>query len=140
MSERKIKVPEAGVAAAVGANPGTYRDWKGHVEWATSIIERFILWQKENVQHPTDYQFGELINACRDSVGVEAWEKSTEWMRAGVLCHEWVKRMYDAPDLEVSEAIKDLLLPDIESGFFKPEVLNERLLEAYRRGQKSGPK
>jgi hypothetical protein len=37
----------------------------------------------------------------------------------------------------VPEAIKDLLLPNIESGFFKPEVVNERMAECYRRGQQS---
>jgi hypothetical protein len=41
------------------------------------------------------------------------------------------------PAPESPEEIKDLLLPDIESGFFKPEVVNERLAEAFHRGQKS---
>lgn len=40
-------------------------------------------------------------------------------------------------EAEVLEEIKDLILPDIESGFFKPEVSNQRLIEAYRRGLKA---
>jgi len=39
---------------------------------------------------------------------------------------------------EAPEHIEDLLLVDIQEGFFKPEVVNERLHEAFRRGQKAG--
>jgi len=45
-----------------------------------------------------------------------------------------------SPEPEVPEEIKDLILPNIKSGFFKPEVVNERMAECYRRGQKAGPK
>lgn len=38
---------------------------------------------------------------------------------------------------EVPEEINDLILPNIESEFFKPEILNERIIEAYRRGRKN---
>ena len=39
---------------------------------------------------------------------------------------------------KVPEKIKDLLLPDIESGFFKPEVVNERMAESFSRGYDEG--
>lgn len=38
---------------------------------------------------------------------------------------------------EMMAEIKDLLLPNIESGFFKPEVVNQRIKESFYRGQKS---
>ena len=57
-------------------------------------------------------------------------------MRATIV--EWQRREYDSPPEPIN--IEDLLLPNIESGFFKPEILNERLHEAFRRGQKAGPK
>ena len=45
------------------------------------------------------------------------------------------------PEPEVPEEIADLLLPiAVESGFFKPEVVNERIIEAERRGFIRGQK
>ena len=54
----------------------------------------------------------------------------------------WIGRMYLAePEPEVPKEIKDLLLPiAVESGFFKPEVVNERIIEAERRGFIRGQK
>lgn len=49
----------------------------------------------------------------------------------------WPRRIVEP---EVPEQIKDLLLVDIREGFFKPEVINERMAECYRRGQKAGAK
>jgi hypothetical protein len=49
----------------------------------------------------------------------------------------WPRRIVEP---EVPEQIKDLLLVDIREGFFKPEVINERMAECYRRGQKEGAK
>lgn len=94
----KIKIPEGMLKAAQDA---LIAGWKNHSPQgydATVVTEAALLWQRENVQRPTDREFGELVNACRESIGKEAWEKSTEWMRAGVLCHEWIRRMYDAPE------------------------------------------
>ena len=39
------------------------------------------------------------------------------------------------PKADVQEEIKDLLLPNIESGYYHPGVVNERLAEAFRRGK-----
>jgi hypothetical protein len=50
------------------------------------------------------------------------------------------RRMFLVTEPEVLEEIKDLLLPDIESGFFKPEIVNERMAECFRRGQRAGSK
>lgn len=53
----------------------------------------------------------------------------------------WATHMFDAPEPEVPEEIKDMLLdagaPDSEHCFFKPSVYNERIQEAYRRGKES---
>lgn len=54
---------------------------------------------------------------------------------------EFQRHMFDAPEPEAPEAIKDMLLdaraPDSEHCFFKPSVYNERIQEAYRRGKES---
>lgn len=34
------------------------------------------------------------------------------------------------------EEIGDLLVPNIGSGFYNPEIVNRRLAEAFRRGEK----
>jgi hypothetical protein len=105
MSDR-IEVPE-GMRKAVQDKCADYCKYGGESQSVRFVsdtaIEAALLWQRENVHRPTDYQFGELVTACRESIGKEAWEKSTEWMRAGILCHEWVRRMYDAPALETLE-------------------------------------
>ena len=54
---------------------------------------------------------------------------------------EFQRCMFVAPEPEVPEGIKDMLLdarsPDSEHCFFKPSVYNERITEAYRRGKES---
>ena len=89
-----------------------------------SALEAFIAWQTENPIVPTEEQDEDLCEWC-------------EMNPDGSPFAEWQRRMYLAPEPEVQEEIRDLLLVNITEGFFKPEVLNERLAEAYRRGQKS---
>jgi hypothetical protein len=47
--------------------------------------------------------------------------------------------MYDAPEPEVPEEIKNLLCAGSDTdreGYFRPDIYNERIIEAYRRGLK----
>lgn len=137
MSETKIKVPD-GMLTAARKISGKINNYSETV--TAAILEAALLWQRENVQRPTDYEFGDMVNACRQSVGIEAWENSTEWMRAGILCHEWISRMYDAPEPEATDdlsPIKDLIPPMNGFPIANPAHV---LMEAYRRGQKASLK
>lgn len=55
------------------------------------------------------------------------------------IVHEALRRMFLAPEPEVPEAIKDLLLPEdgpISGAYFQKETYNTRIMQAYRYGQK----
>ena len=126
----RIKVPEgmldaamqASMEAGLGIGPSTE---------LRVVLEAALRWQSKNTPHPTDKEFGELVVSCSSA---EKWEHLTEWMRAGMLCHEWVCRMYLAPEPEVPEEIKDLLY-DPKDGPTKVDR-NDAIIEAYRRGQR----
>lgn len=128
--KKKVVVPggmldaaiKASMEAGLGIGPSTE---------LRVVIEAALRWQSENTPHPTDKEFGELIVSCSSSIGQERWEHSTEWMRAGILCHEWVRRMYYAPEPEVPEEIKR-----IWEASPTPET-KRRIVEAFRIGQKS---
>jgi hypothetical protein len=137
MGEKKYVVPEGGLKAAI-------EGWDrfggiGVDARIKEMLEAFIRWQSENQPHPTDKEFGELIVACRNEIGKDKWENSTEWMRAGMLCHGWLRSMYLAPEPEVPEAVEDLMHKNRKPYTVDctPEAQDQRILEAYRRGQKS---
>ncbi len=50
----------------------------------------------------------------------------------------WQQRMFLVPSPEVPEAVKDLLCAGantVKEAYFRPDIYNERILEAYRRGK-----
>jgi hypothetical protein len=97
------------------------------------IGDRVCRWLSEHPKVPTDDDVLRMCNIHPDSP-----EGYVPY--AVIVCSEWQRRMFVAPEPGVPEEIKDLILPDIESGFFKPEIINARLEEAFRRGQKAGSK
>lgn len=100
MSDKKYAVPDGMLDVGIEAwRNGLNSDIPSTL--VNHILEAAIRWQSENTPHPTDKEFGELIVSGSSSIGQERWEHSTEWMRAGILCHEWVRRMYLAPEPEV---------------------------------------
>ena len=127
----KYVVPEAGLKAAcdeiceLGTGSGR--------EVTRKVLEAFIRWQSENPQVPTTEWLDEF-----NRVGEIKPFKDFR----GAMIAAWIGRMYLAePEPEVPKEIKDLLLPiAVESGFFKPEVVNERIIEAERRGFIRGQK
>ena len=127
---KKILIPEGMLQAGRAVYSGYVTAEVG----ARRILEAALRWLAENPQHPTDYEFGEIVNACRDSIGAEAWEKGTEWMRAGMLCHEWQRRMFDAPEPE--------MIGNEEIGRFcgRYQRIDDAVREAYLRGQQSHKK
>jgi len=122
-----IKVPEGMLNAVTNSRimiPGMHAPWAEEI--CLQILEVALRWQRENPPVPSLEQWA----SCLEDY---TYGMVTEKMGA-VAASEWVRRMYDASEPEVPEAIKDLLLPNIESGYFKPEIVNERMAECYRRG------
>ena len=66
------------------------------------ILQAALRWQSKNAKGPTDKQFGEMVKDCGDA-NPGRWESFTEWQRAIILCGEWERRMYDAPEPEVPD-------------------------------------
>ena len=131
MSDTRIKLPE-GMVYVAGVEFARRRAANLNTGVASNAlryaIEAALQWKKEHPTVPTDEQ---LIAVSRRPIG--ATHGDMESMRATIV--EWQRREYDSPE---PINIEDLLLPNIESGFFKPEILNERLHEAFRRGRKQG--
>jgi hypothetical protein len=103
------------------------------------IIKGVLTWQKVNPPVPTLEQFVEAEQSARreDSPSYAGFHIAT--------IVEWVRRMYDESEPEVPEEIKDLL-EGRKDGIVKAEVgspieeVRRRIIEAFRRGQKAGPK
>ena len=130
----KYLVPAEGLKAAKQAGEEYLRDnQSSEVYLLYEVLEAFIRWQSENPQVPTTEWLDEF-----NRVGEIKPFKDFR----GAMIAAWIGRMYLAePEPEVPKEIKDLLLPiAVESGFFKPEVVNERIIEAERRGFIRGQK
>lgn len=113
----KYVVPEGMLQAAQSA----YKAAQSHnIE---PILEAALRWQAENSVKPSEKQIREIqdyLPGCGPAT----------------LMDQWVRQMWLAPEPETPVAIEDLLLPkNVESGFSKVEVVNQRLREAYRRGR-----
>ena len=126
MSDKKYVVPDGMLEAVNGA-----WDRFGGIGLNNRIkvaLEAAIRWQSENPVVPTGEQIRHIFG---DYIG----KPMTSWSLPSALA-TWQAFMYLAPEPEVPEAVKDLLLPtDVENGFFKPEIMNERLIRAYYRGK-----
>ena len=86
------------------------------------IVEATLRWLSENPIVPTVEQSSEMmekfpVNTTRN------------------VCVEWQRRMFLSPESEVPESIKDLIFNLKFTA--NPEVANNAILEAYRRGQRS---
>ena len=140
MTEKRIVVPE-GMLKAVwdvdGDGLGYIEEHRtlDHLEAALRWLDRILdtcdvdfhraILESERERYPgSDNDL--YVISCR-----VAFEYGASFAR------NYVRRMYLASEPEVLEEIKDLLLPNIDSGFFKPEVVNERMAECFRRGQKA---
>jgi len=122
---KKILVPDGMRYAAGAATKGVDPD--GCLIYLA--IEEALRWLIENPIAPTLEQTEAMRRLFR-----YADEPLQVYCDVAV---EWQRRMFLAPEPEAPEEIKDLLLPNIEHGFFKPEILNKRMAECFRRGQQS---
>lgn len=123
VSQTKIKVPEGMLLAASEFDPGA---GEYNIE---PILEAALRWMSENPIVPTSKQERDLV---------DSWIKETSLGKTEYLVTEWQRRMFIEPG--VPEEVKDLLCAGddiVKEAYFRPDIYNERIIEAYRRGQKT---
>lgn len=133
---KRIVVPEGMLKAAIQADKELYEHWGPIPEdrWGRTtrkaIIEHSVnaalLWLSENPIRPNCEQIGEISK----------WFGShNHGATCEDFCEEWQRRMFLAPEPEVPEEIADLTIADSDD--IAGDLHNARLIEAYRRGQRS---
>jgi len=135
MSEvSKYTVPEEGLKATVEAmkNPSGTK-FLSTEQCASLGLEAFIRWQSENLIVPSHEQ---VIHLC-EIFANRSVISYCDSVRAVAI--EWLRIMYLAPEPEVPEEIKDLLLTEQSHKDVQPlkGELNSLIMEAYRRGKAS---
>ena len=128
--KRDVVVPEGMLNAVTNSRimiPGMHAPWAEDI--VLQILEVALRWQRDNPPVPTMEQ----INSIRQ---VNLNGPDEDIYKPQFYCREWMRRMYDAPEPEVPEEIKDLLHTTIYN--MEDNDCNKRIIESYRRGQKSG--
>jgi hypothetical protein len=134
----RVKVPEGMAKAFHGAARHHVEDHKptqcvlGADCSVNAGLEAVLVWQRDNLTLPKIKQLEALWNSLPTSL-----EPSPYWHKIRIVMGEWQRQMYVDT---VPEEIEDLLLHDIKDGLFKPEILNEIIIQAFYRGQKAGLK
>lgn len=123
MADRKIVVPEGMLKAA--CNAYSVEPKLRSRSDTVFVLEAALLWLSENPIVPTA--------AWSDST-IRGWDVLTEQSLIAAIL-EWQRRMFLAPDMKVPREILDLHVSDTEMGWDSP--INKRIIEAFRRGQKS---
>jgi hypothetical protein len=132
MGEKKIVVPTGMLKAAMNSiQPSVL------VGTISVSLKAALLWLSENPPVPTF----RTVDECGSAGMCSADGLDGEFCRTKDVI-EWQRLMFVAPEPEVLEEIKDLMLsqqshPKLEG--FKDE-LNLRMIEAFRRGQKAKEK
>jgi hypothetical protein len=128
MSEKRYVIPKGMLEAAILSHPFDTR-----TKFLPEMLEAALRWLSDNPIVPTAKQSAELESLCR-------LNDEPMCMDAIFYCSEWQRRMFLAPEPEVLTDIKDLLLSESapqSHAYFRPDTYNQRIREAYRRGQKS---
>ena len=128
MSENRYVVPDGMLEAAENSMP---KDAPWEAFSINGILEAALRWLAENPMVPTSRQYHEDMD----------FESSTEtdptYETACSVIAKWQRLCFLAPEPEVPEAVKDLLLP-CDTVIQQPaKDRNADILEAFRRGQKS---
>ena len=162
MIQKKIVVPEGMLKVAMDATRGftgygydSYSDipTSGHIgNHATFAValEAALRWLCENPIHPSPEQWQRLFSAWNARIDAsetlaDSPHPIEDQLRFTVI--EWQRRMFLAPEPEIPDEIEDLLP-------FPPDVvipgddlyrqvkahLDNVATEAFRRGQKAGPR
>jgi len=130
MSEKRYVIPKGMLEAAILSHPFDPR-----TKFIPEMLEAALRWLSDNPIVPTAKQSAELESLCRIN-------DEPMCMDAIFYCSEWQRRMFLAPEPEVPEEVKDLLVdasvryPDVPRSV--PGYYNDLILEAFRRGQKAG--
>ena len=137
MSEKRISVPEGMLKAAVSAawkhigfsSPHASSRVAGEIEESFLVsLEAALRWLSENPIVPNELQFSRLYDESDLKDGRLTYHAVIEWQL----------RMFDAPEPEVPEEIKDLLVDlDSETTTGERRDRNVSVIEAYRRGKAS---
>ncbi len=134
----KIKVPDGMLKAACDpiVIPGSESWSDARVLYAIELLTKALSYQREHPPVPSEQQLGQMSFA-----GCVALNGNWNGKK---LCAEWVRRMYDAPEPEVPEAVKDLLpfpkdVVILDQGLYRriKAHLDDVATEAYRRGRES---
>ena len=132
MSDKKYVVPEEGLKAArdaVAAGEMLEHSTRSK-DLLQTALEAFIRWQSESPRVPSVRDIQEMVAAFNG----QSLEQS-DCLRS-FLPIEWQRRMYLAPEPEVPEEIKDLLVNPV-IGAINGEQINDRVLQAFQRGKAS---
>ena len=129
-SEKKIVVPDGMRVAAAKAVHETC----GKVDYHPQIriaLEAALCWLSENPIVPTHEQLQKIADFHKRGT---CYPESINLYVVG-----FQECMFLAPE-PVPEDIKDLLCAGedtVKEAYFRPDIYNERIIEAYRRGQKA---
>jgi hypothetical protein len=141
VSETKIKVPDGMMKAFIKAvydHPENHRPTACVVGSQCSLYAGIIAalrWQRNNAPIPTTAQANRLWQ-----IAIEQSPDNNETTHAAKnVALAWVRMMYEDPESEVPEEVKDLM-----SGYANIDKhwkqADENIIEAFRRGQKAGSK
>jgi hypothetical protein len=132
----KIQVPEGGFNAVRKA---LWKKWgyeseldPANVMWDNFefALEAFCRWLSENPIVPSDEQTSKLLETYKEG----------QWRSfARDVAVKWQKIIFNAPEPEVPEAIKDLLVKETAMFHLNGVEINRLVLEIYRRGQSETP-
>lgn len=136
MSGKRFAIPEGMLEAAAEK-----ADVSGllAIDRLEVILEAAVRWLAENPVVPTESQGRELDDAwLRNKTSPESTFSHATTFGAV----EWQRRMFLAPEPEVPEEVRDLIVDVTMKRLKGTELLNTEvargyIIEAYRRGQKS---
>ena len=124
MTDERIQIPDGMFEAVKAVDDGV--DPLGI--WIKPRLEAALRWLSEN---PVCLS-GKVLDDISSELPPHRFLKDYGWLQ---ISNAIQRRMFLAPEPEVPEEIADLMLVEIEEGFFKPSALNQRLVEAYKRGK-----
>lgn len=136
MSDTKIKVPEGMLEAAFAALGDGEK--KGSPPAYGAFLEAALLWQRNNAPMPTESQIGEMIEAHRRDVNL--WNRFGSGDSYAYHCWAWIRRMYDAPEIEPSPDLIGIANKLMANPNWRSTDLYYALLEAFRCGEKAASK
>jgi hypothetical protein len=141
MSDKKIKVPEGMLKAAVAAMkdpPGS--KFRSTEQWASLGLEAALRWLAEQVdernqEYAKDIRAAELERFGDDN-GRMMEKVAYEFGASHGL--GFVRRMFLAPEPEAPAEIANLLVDSCAHVTVDSDYINDRVREAYRRGYSKG--